>query len=207
MATPRSTITDAQASKENTMRKSSAALLGSALFLAVAASAFAADTKPPKPIVVKDKITIKATVEAIDKGNRTLTLKGPKGNLMTLPVDESVQRFDNVKVGDTVTADYYESVAYDVRKPGSPATPDAAAAKAGALPGEKPAGAVMGMTVTTVTIEAIDPTIPAVSVRTADGNILSFRIQHKKNLEGVNVGDQVVITQTAALVISVEAAK
>ena len=189
------------------MRTRPAAVVGSALFLAVTASALAAETKSPKPIVVKDKVTIKATVEAIDHGNRSLTLKGPKGNLMTFPVDESVERFDNVKVGDTITADYYESVAYDVRKAGTPAAPDAAAAKAGALPGDKPAGAVMGMTVTTVTIEAIDPKIPAVSVRTSDGNLLSFRVQHKKNLEGVNVGDQVVITQTAALVISVDAGK
>ena len=189
------------------MTKSCSVLLGSALFLAVAASPFAAETKASKPIVVKDKVKIKATVEAIDHGNRTVTLKGPKGNLMTLPVDESVERFDNVKIGDTITAEYYESVAYDVRKAGEPAAPDAAAAQTGALPGDKPGGAVMGMTVTTVTIEAIDPKIPAVSVRTTDGNLLSFRVQHKKNLEGVSVGDQVVITQTAALVISVEGTK
>ena len=189
------------------MRLRVAALLAPALLLTLAVSAPAAETKAKKPIVVKDKITLKATVEAIDKGNRLVTLKGPKGNVMTLPVDESVERFDNVKVGDQITAEYYESVAYDVRKPGTPAPPESAAAQAGALPGEKPAGAVMGMTVTTVTIEAIDPEIPAVSVRTSDGNVLSFRIQHKKNLEGVSVGDQVVITQTAALVISVDAGK
>jgi hypothetical protein len=126
---------------------------------------------------------------------------------MTLPVDESVERFDNVKVGDIITADYYESVAYDVRKPGSTVPSDAAVAQAGAIPGEKPAGAVMATTVTTVTIEAIDPKIPAVSVRTADGNVLSFRVKHKKNLEGVSVGDQVVVTQSAALVIAVEPGK
>jgi len=189
------------------MRKRFATLLGSALFLAAAASALAADTQPPKPIVVKDKVTMKATVEAIDHTNRTVTLKGPKGEMMTLPVDESVERFDQVKVGDRITAEYYESVAYDIRKAGEPAAPDTAAATAGALPGDKPAGAALGMTVTTVTIEAIDPEIPAVSVRTSDGSILSFRIRHKKNLKGVSVGDQVVITQTAALMISVDAAK
>jgi len=189
------------------MRKSFAALLGSALCLTFAASALAAETKAPKPIVVKDKVTMKATVEAIDHTNRTVTLKGPKGDLMTVPVDESVERFDNVKVGDKITAEYYESVAYDVRKPGEPAAPDAAAAGAGALPGAKPGGAVMGMTVTTVTIEAIDMEIPAVSVRTSDGSLLSFRVRDRKNLKGVSVGDQVVVTQTAALMISVDGAK
>jgi len=160
----------------------------------------------PKPIVVKDKISVTATIEAIDKTNRTVMLKGPKGNLLELTVDESVTRFDALKVGDTIKADYYEQVAYEVQKPGAPVAPDTVTAGGGKLTGEKPGGAVMRQTVTTVTIMEIDMETPAVTIRTSDGQILSFRVRKRQNLEGVKVGDKVQVTQSSALMIGVEPA-
>ena len=38
---------------------------------------------------MKDKVTVHATIEAIDSTNRTVVLKGPKGDLQTLVVDEA----------------------------------------------------------------------------------------------------------------------
>jgi hypothetical protein len=152
-------------------------------------------------------MTVKATVEAIDKTNRTVTLKGPKGQLETLTVDESVDRFDAIKVGDKVTADYYESVVYEILPPGTAPAPDSVAAGAGALEGEKPGGAVMKQTATTVTIEAIDMETPAVTVKTSDGSIQSYRVRKRKNLENVKVGDKVQVTRTTALMIAVEPSK
>jgi hypothetical protein len=160
----------------------------------------------PKPIVVKDKITVTATVEAIDKTNRTVMLKGPKGNLVELTVDEAVTRFDALKVGDTVKADYVEQVVYEIQKPGAAAAPDTVTAAGGKLPGEKPGGAVMRTTVTTVTVMAIDMETPAVTIRTSDGSIQSFRVRKRENLASVKVGDKVQVTQTSALMIAVEAA-
>lgn len=183
-----------------------AAAFVSSLFLALGGSALAADTALPKPIVVKDKVTMKATIEAIDSTNRLVTLKGSKGDSMTLPVDEEVVRFDQMKVGDTVTATYYESVAYEIEAPGKPTTTGEAVAVA-PIAGSKPAAAGVSMTVTTVTIEAIDPVTPAVTVKTEGGDVMSFRVRHKKNLKNVKVGDKVVITHTKALMIAVEAPK
>ena len=45
------------------------------LIEALTGAVLAAEVKTPKPIVVKDKVTVKATVEAIDHTNRTVTLK------------------------------------------------------------------------------------------------------------------------------------
>ena len=36
-----------------------------------------------------------------DAAERTVTLKGPRGNVVTLPVSEKAKNFDKVKVGDT----------------------------------------------------------------------------------------------------------
>lgn len=60
---------------------------------------------------------IRATVEAIDYENRLVTLRGPRGNAVTLRVDESVVNFKNVKQGDEVVARHTEAMAINVRKP------------------------------------------------------------------------------------------
>ena len=176
------------------------------LFLGLIGAASAADTALPKPIVVKDKVTMKATIEAIDSTNRLVTLKGSKGDTMTLPVDEDVVRFDQMKVGDKITATYYESVVYQIEPP-STAVPTGEAVAAAPLAGSKPGAAGVSMTVTTVTIEAIDPVTPAVTVKTADGDVMSFRVRSKRYLKNVTVGDKVVITHTKALMVAVEAPK
>jgi hypothetical protein len=58
-----------------------------------------------------------------------------------------------------------------------------------------------------VTITAIDHETPAVTIKTSDGAIQSYRVRNKKNLEGVKVGDKVQVTKTAALMIAVAAAE
>lgn len=185
------------------MKRIQTTVLSLGLSLALSGAALAQDSKQPKPIQVSDKITMKASVEAIDKTNRTVSLKGPKGNVITVHVDDAVQRFDQLKVGDVITAKYYESVVVEVVKPGAAAPADATMGGVAALPGAKPSGVSATQTITTVTIEAIDPETPAVTVRTSDGSELSFRVKHKKYLKEVKVGDQVTITQTQGLVIEV----
>jgi Cu/Ag efflux protein CusF len=59
----------------------------------------------------------------------------------------------------------------------------------------------------TVTIQAIDPKVPSVTVKSDKGRVLSFRVQDAKNLEGYKVGDTVEVTYTQALAVSVEPAK
>jgi hypothetical protein len=187
--------------------KKSAAVFASVMVLALSGRVLAAEMAAPKPIVVKDEVTVKAAVVAIDRENRTVDLKGPQGNVVTLVVDESVTRFDSMKVGDMVTAHYFESVAYDIQKPGTPAAPDTITQGGGKFTGAKPGGAIAAKTVTTVTITAIDKATPAVTVRTSDGAIKNYRVRHPEYLDKVKVGDQVQVTQTAALMIAVEAAK
>jgi hypothetical protein len=59
---------------------------------------------------------ITANVEAIDYKKRTVTLKGPEGNLVTFKVDKSAKRFKEVKKGDQVVLRYTEAFAIAVTK-------------------------------------------------------------------------------------------
>ena len=58
-----------------------------------------------------------------------------------------------------------------------------------------------------VIIKAIDPKVPSVTVSTDDGHMMSFKVEDKKNIEGVKVGDRVDITYTRAIAIRTESPK
>jgi hypothetical protein len=186
------------------MKSTCVAAIVSFAFITLTGSAIAADPAAQKPIVVSDKVTVKATVEAIDHTNRIVSLKGPQGNIVELSVDESVKRFDNLKIGDTVTASYYESVAFDIKKPGTPMGVDKITTQTGKYTGAKPGGGVTDTTVSTVTIMAIDAAVPAVTIKTSDGAIQNVRVMHPEYLKEIKVGDVVVVTKKKALMISVE---
>jgi hypothetical protein len=184
-----------------------AAAVGSLLSIALSGAVLAADDTAKAPIVLKDKVTVKGTVVAIDRENRTVAVKGPKGNVLTMAVDDTVTRFDNLKVGDTVTANYYESVAYDIKKPGTPVALDTVTTQTGKYAGAKPGGGLTDTTVSNVTIVAIDAAAPAVTIRTSDGAIKNIRVKHPEYLDQIKVGDVVVVTEKLALMISVEPAQ
>lgn len=62
--------------------------------------------------------TITVSVEAVDYTNRQVTVKKPDGNHDVFYVPEAIKRFDTVKVGDKITAKYYENVVLQVKRAG-----------------------------------------------------------------------------------------
>ena len=159
-----------------------------------------------KPVSSGEVVSKAFTIEAIDSGHRIVTLKAPDGTLQEVYCGPEVQRFDALKVGDTVTFRYHDSLVTSVRKPGQAPRP----AESGGVtrtPGSKPGGTIAEQMTRTVTITAIDPKVPSVTIRGEKGATMSFRVQDAKNLEGYKVGDTVEITYTQALAVSVEPAK
>jgi hypothetical protein len=75
----------------------------------------AARAKPgEKPAgAVGRQITVLADVVAVDQKKKTITLKGPKGNVVELDV-QNPDHFKVVKKGDQVLVDYVEAVAVSV---------------------------------------------------------------------------------------------
>lgn len=60
---------------------------------------------------------LSASVQKIDYKKRTITLKGPEGNVATFNVDPSVKDFKKVKKGDKITIRHTEALAISVDKP------------------------------------------------------------------------------------------
>lgn len=157
--------------------------------------------------VGESAIQVTATVQAIDLKTRMVTLKGPEGDEFTVHADERVKNLPQVKKGDLVQATYYESLAYEVKKPGQ-AAPGVAVAEdvATAKPGEKPAGMGARAIVVTSTIQALDKKKGTVTLKAPDGTLTTVKVKNPANLEKVAVGDLVEITYTEALAIAVEPA-
>jgi len=64
---------------------------------------------------IYNTMDIRAKVVGINYSTRTVELSGPDGNVFPVVVDKSVPNFENVKVGDVVSARYTEAVAISVR--------------------------------------------------------------------------------------------
>jgi hypothetical protein len=159
------------------------------------------------PVTKSASVSATATIQAIDSTARTVTLRDEKGQEDTYSVGPEVKRFNELKVGDKVKMTYYESMVFQLHKPGekvAPASIDAAFERAKSA---LPAGTLSVQEKTTVTVKAIDPAVPSVTVTTQDGRTVTRKIEDKKNIAGLKVGDQIDITYTRAVVTEIERAK
>ena len=168
-----------------------------ALALALAVSAGAQIKEVPG-----DAVTVSGTVEAIDHSSRVLTFKNEKGDMVTLDVPSDVKRFPEIKVGDKITARYYDNVTVRLKKPGEAAVNTGAAAVTPGT-GAKPAKTVASQRTMTAVIEAIDPKVPSITFKGPQGWSYSRHVLDKDVLKQVKVGDQVDFTWTEAVMISV----
>ena len=130
----------------------------------------------------------------------------PTAQSETIYCGPEVKRFDALKAGDKVTFRYQESVVYEIAKPGAAPT----VAEAGGVTrtaGTKPGGTI-SQTAGRRRDDQRDRPQGPVGDRHHEGRpedgIQGARTS--TNLTGVKVGDQVQITYTQALAISVEAA-
>ena len=148
-------------------------------------------------------VTLRGTVEAIDKEKQTVTLKGPKRTLVVHVQDP--KKLDAIKVGDPVVGKYYEALAFEVKKAGT-ATPGMTAQQgvASSKPSETPAGAVGQQVTVTVTITEIDKKAGTVTVKGPEGRTETIKARDPKNLDAVKVDDLVEITYTRALAIALD---
>ena len=180
-----------------------------AVLIAVLCVAGSALGSAQKTITQKNVRKDIATITAINKATRVVTLKNTEGRVEEIVAGPEVQRFDELHVGDKVTFSYQESLVYQIRKPGQAPSASAATNSSNIVrsTGPRPGGTVTERQTKTVTVEAIDKKEARISVRTAEGHGIIAIVDDKGNLNGIKVGDKVDITYTEALMITVENAR
>ena len=159
-----------------------------------------------KPYAGAEVAVQTARITMIDHDARLVTLAQPDGQTETIRGGPDIDRFEELKVGDTVTMRFYRSVAYVALKAGQPSMLTATSGRPALSRGHgrRPAATVSRQQRATVTVEAIDRRVPAVTALTDDGRRVSFEVPRRQDIAGLKIADRLEIVYTEALVISVE---
>jgi len=170
-------------------------------------------SKPPEPVNIEKTKEATATVESVNVDKRLITLLLADGEKFTVEVDPEVRNLAQVKVGDHVIARYYEALAAQLRQRGDGAgTTEAPLVEVGvgrAIPGGKPGGFVGTQSTQTVRITNVDTKNHVVSFYGSDGLARSVPVvtpQGQQFISKLKKGDEVELTYTEAVAISVEPA-
>ena len=158
-------------------------------------------SEPGKAAVVA-AAEVSATVVAIDKATRMVTLKGPKRTIDVVCGDE-VKNFDQIRVGDAVIVQYIQALTLELKKTKAPLDAKGEVAAARAAPGTRP-GAVVGRQITVLAdVVAVDPKNRIISLKGPRGNVIDLDVQNPDHFKVVKKGDQVEAVYTEALAIAV----
>jgi WD40 repeat protein len=170
-------------------------------------------TQPPQPVNVETIEEVTATVEGVDGNSRVVTLRGTDGDSIAMQVSPSVRNFAQVRTGDRVVVRYYTGLAAELRRRGDGSgeteEPVTTTALGRAPEGDRPAGVVGTKTHRTVRITNVNKRNHIVTFYGSDGISRSMPIrtpQGREFIRKLKVGDEVDVTYTEAVAISVEAA-
>ncbi|MBS0326621.1 MAG: hypothetical protein JSS46_08765 [Proteobacteria bacterium] len=166
--------------------------------------AVSTQTSAPGMRSVSSAVEIVASVAAIDKAHRSVTLRMPGGQMNTIEVGPEVRNFDRIKVGDRVAARYVQAVTLELRKAdGGPVARVESAGGIKAKPGERPAAGAGREVRVSAEIIALDPSTQVATLR-GPKRTIEVRVADPEQFKLAKVGDRVEATYVEALAISVE---
>ena len=174
----------------------------------------AACAKEPAPVTIEGMEEVTATVEAIDVNTRMVVLRGSDGAEFALVVDPGVRNLEQVKVGDRVVSRYRESLGAELVRRGDGSgdteSPSVSTTAGRAADGAKPSVTSSTETRQTVRITNVDEKNHIVSFYGSDGlaRVLPVRSpQGQEFIAKLKAGDEVELTYTEAVAMSVEPAQ
>jgi hypothetical protein len=154
--------------------------------------------------MIEDTISVTATVSAVDKNTRKLTLTGPEGNKVTFTAGPEIRNFDQLQVGDKVEATLVERLKVFVRSGGEDPSISHSAALARAPQGARP-GVMAGEVYEIVaSVKSIDTQNRTATLLFADGQTRTVPVRRDVDLSRYRVGDNVVIRVSLALSVLAE---
>lgn len=153
-----------------------------------------------------DSKTATASVEAIDRGTRMVTLKGAGALGLTRQIylGKSVVNFDQIQVGDKVRAMMAEEVAVAVSKDGALPSGGEEMVIARAPQGAKPGIVIADTAQIAGKIQSIDTEKRTITLLEADAKPRAVQVGPRVNLAELSAGDNITARVTQAMAILVE---
>ncbi|MCU1276690.1 MAG: hypothetical protein JWM53_236 [bacterium] len=159
------------------------------------------DSGPAPTKAIGELMHMTATVQKIDTKKHELTLKDDTGSQLMIEVPPDVSRLDQVKKGDRLDIDYYQSVALSLKKPGEAPAPGEAAVveqKVGTLPG----GLVARKIIASAQVMKVDPQNNKVTIKGPAGQVDTINVSDpdvQADLRKLKPGDKIQVTYSEAL--------
>jgi hypothetical protein len=187
------------------MKKRLTIILTMAAIISVWTMSIAMAEKMPEGVEIGDAVVMTAEVVAIDKAARTLTLKGPEGNIVDLEVGKEARNFKQIKVGDMLKAEYYESVAIYIGKPGNHPDAEAVTLVGRMAKGKKPGAVVVEAVDVSATVKSIHKLTRTLKLKLPGGQVVKTKVDKSvKEFDSLKKGDSIHVRLTEALAISIE---
>jgi hypothetical protein len=173
--------------------------------LALPLGCSSSEPQPGSRVESSRTVSTVATVQSVDQQNRTLTLKGIRGNVITTKVDDRVKNLSRVHPGDRVAVTYTEALAIQLVKKGE-GKEDQSIVTDQAAEGEQPKGAAVRTVSMTAEVVAIDKKGGTITLKDREGTVRTILVQHPERLDMVKVGDTLWIRYSEGIAVSVEPA-
>ncbi len=167
-----------------------------------AATVVTAEGVPGGVIVQTHELT--ATVIAVQKASRKVTLLGTGGIKETIQVGPDVVNFDQIRVGDRLKVEVTQELIVGLAAPGESSEELSAAVVALAPEGAKPGGIMAETTQLTATIKEIDREKRTATLQFDDGSSRVFPVRKDVDLGKRKVGEKVVFSATGMVALSVQ---
>jgi len=163
-------------------------------------------TAPGKGVAMQH-VKATATVEGVDAAKRTVTLKNARGEVRTITAGPEVRNFDQIKVGDSVTIEYVEGFALELKKDGK-AVVGRSEVKSleRSDPGKKPGGMATREITAVADVVNVDAKKSTVTVKNKEGETFDLNIRDPEQLKLIKKGDQIQATYTEAVAVSLKPA-
>jgi len=152
---------------------------------------------------VTEGATVSAKLVQVNRAKRLVTLELPDGRRVTARVHERAGSLDALQPGDVVRVTYYESIAYDVRAPGTPPPANASTI----APAASPEMAETRSVTITSRVTAVDESAGTLTLQAPDADPLTVRVKHPDALRSVRVGDLADVTLTEAVAVAIAKAQ
>jgi hypothetical protein len=138
-------------------------------------------------------VTVSGTIETIDDSRHTVNIRKPDGKIETINVPVNVKQFDQLKVGDKVSATYNNTVTARL-KPPSEAPVDNMAGSTSMGQNAESGGTAAMLRTMTVTVTDVDKNAQSISVVGPNDWRYSRRVADPTLLDKIKPGDKIDIT-------------
>ena len=160
----------------------------------------------PGKVSVADSMKATATVTAVDKATRLITLQGQDGNSFVVQAGPEVKNFDQIKSGDLVVVQYVQALTLELKKGGGQIRERTEReSMSSAAPGAQPGAAAVRTVTAIADVIAVDAATQTVRLK-GPKRTVDLKVKDPEQFKLIKVGDQVEATFTEAVALAVEPA-